>query len=423
MTSHNRTASSTRWVLQADTLLLPEGTVSPGFVVIEGESIAQVEEGLHPSPDLTHPDSTVAPGFVDLQINGAAGCDFLRPSEAGLAAAHAYLLATGTVAYLPTLISAPEAQLREALSFFAARMDAGGVRGAPRILGVHLEGPFLSPERPGAHRSEHLRPPSVEWIGRLVDDFRGLIRIVTLAPELDGALEVIRYLNSQGIVAAIGHTNATFDEAMAAFDAGARLATHLFNAMPPYHHREPGVVGAALADGRVTCSVVADLVHVHPAVLAQVAVLKGWERTALVTDAIAAAGADQAGMTLGDQTVTVADGAPRLAGGKLAGSILRMDRAVRNMAEAIGAWDQAARMASTTPARLLGLEQGDLRAGLRADLAVLSKGRAVGALIVGGRVVTPGGAGGALPSVWGPRLDQLDHSHRGQFRDLLDQEP
>lgn len=389
MTGPGPAAASERWVLQAGTLLLPKGSVGPGFLVIEGEHISRVEEGLHPSPDLSYPDSTVVPGFVDLQINGAAGCDFLQPTAEGLAAAHAYLSSTGTVAYLPTLISTSEDRLREALSFLAEHARRPST---PRILGVHLEGPFLSPARPGAHRPEHLRTPSVEWIGRLVEDFRGLIRVVTLAPELDGALEVIRHLASEGIVAAVGHTNATFAEATAAFDAGALLATHLFNAMPPYHHREPGVVGAALADRRVTCSVVADLVHVHTAVLAQVAALKGWERTALVTDAIAAAGAAQARVTLGDQTVTVTDGAPRLAGGTLAGSILRMDRAVHNMAGAVRVWDQVVRMASTTPARLLGLEQGELRAGLRADLAVLSRDQSVSAVVVGGNVVGLGGA-------------------------------
>ncbi|MDI6773260.1 MAG: N-acetylglucosamine-6-phosphate deacetylase [bacterium] len=392
MTGPGPAAHPRRWALQAGTLLLPEGTASPGFLVIDGERIAHVGDGLHPNPDLSYPDSVIAPGFVDLQINGAAGCDFLRPTEAGLAAAHAYLLTAGTVAYLPTLISAPEAQLREALSFFAARMDAGRPTGAPRILGVHLEGPFLSPERPGAHRPEYLRTPSVEWIGRLVDDFKGLIRIVTLAPELERALEVIRYLASQGVVVAVGHSNASFAQATAAFNAGARLATHLFNAMPPYHHREPGVVGAALADGRVTCSVVADLVHVHPAVLAQVAALKGWERTALVTDAIAAAGADQGRATLGDQAVTVASGAPRLEDGTLAGSVLRMDRAVQNMGEATGAWDQAVGMASTTPARLLGLKQGELRPGQRADMVILSEDQVVRAVIVGGNVVGLGSA-------------------------------
>ncbi len=377
-----------RWVLQAGALLLPEAVAGPAFLVIEGERIARIEEGLHPSPDLSYPTLTVVPGYVDLQVNGAAGCDFLSPTDAGLSDAHAYLLTTGTVAYLPTLISAPEERLRRALAFFH---EHAGRPHVPRILGVHLEGPFLSPARPGAHRPEHMRPPSVEWIARLVEEFTGLIRLVTLAPELDGAQGVIEHLVSQGIVVAAGHTDATYAQATAAFDQGVRLATHLFNAMPPYHHREPGVVGAALAHPNVTCSVIADLVHLHPAVLAQVAALKGWERTALVSDAMAAAGAASARTTLGDRTATVVGGAPRLEGGTLAGSILRMDRAVGNMAKVTGAWDQAARMASATPSRLLGLEQGELRAGQRADLAILSEDQAVSAVVVGGRVVITGG--------------------------------
>ncbi len=387
-----------RWVLQAGALLLPEGMVSPGFLVIEGDHIVRVQEGFHPSPDLSYADSTVVPGFVDLQINGAAGCDFLSPTEAGLVAAHAYLLSTGTVAYLPTLISTSDERLREALAFFAEHARRPS---APRILGVHLEGPFLSPARPGAHRPEHMRTPSIEWIGRLVEDFQGLIRIVTLAPELEGAQRVVEYLISQGIVVGAGHTDATYAQAAAAFDRGVRLATHLFNAMPPYHHREPGVVGAALAHPDVTCSIIADLVHLHPAVLAQVVALKGWEHTALVTDAMAAAGTAPAQATLGDQTTTVIGGVPRLADGTLAGSILRMDRAVGNMARTAGAWDQAVRMASTTPARLLGLEQGELRAGLRADLTVLSEDQSVSAVVVGGNAVGGNVLGGSVVNLGG----------------------
>lgn len=383
MTHPSGAARPKPWVLQAGSLLHPGGARGPGFVVVEGERIAGVEEGHHPHPDLSYPDGTLVPGFIDLQINGAAGCDFLAPTEAGLAAAQAHLMRTGTVAYLPTLISASEERLRAALGFFAGRRDAPG---APRILGVHLEGPFLSPVRPGAHRPEHLRPPSVEWIGRLVEDFQGLVRVVTLAPELDGAQEVIEALASQGVVVAVGHTDATYARAMAAFERGARLATHLFNAMRPFHHREPGVAGAALAHPGVTCSIIADLVHLHPAVIAQVVALKGCERTLLVTDAIAAAGAPPGRVTLGDQEVTVAGDAPRLADGTLAGSVLCMDRAVRNTVISGQAWDLAVRMASTTPARLLGLDQGELRPGQRADLVVMGRDLSVTATVVGGVV-------------------------------------
>ncbi len=370
-----------RWVLQSGSVLTAEGLVRPGFVTVSHGRIAAIEEGRHPRPSVTFDDGTVVPGFIDLQINGAAGCDFLSPTDAGLEAAHAHLIATGTVAYLPTLISAPEERLRAALTFFAARMRAAG---PPRILGIHLEGPFLSPARPGAHRPEHLRRPSVEWISGLLADFPGLIRIVTLAPEVEGALPLIDHLVAQGIVVAVGHTDATYAEAAAAFDRGARLATHLFNAMRPYHHREPGVAGAALADPDVACSLIADLVHLHPAVVDQVVALKGTERTVLVTDAISAVGGAGSEVTLGDQRVRVINGAPRLEDGTLAGSVLAMDQAVRNVAGRSRRWEPVVRMASTTPARLLGTHEGELRPGSRADFVVLRRDLTIAAVAGGG---------------------------------------
>jgi N-acetylglucosamine-6-phosphate deacetylase len=381
-------------VLQAGCVLTGAGLVRPGFVTGSQGDIAEIEEGRHPDPDRDFGDGMIVPGFIDLQINGAAGCDFLLPTDEGLEAAHAHLIATGTVAYLPTLISAPEERLRAALAFFATRMrDAG----PPRILGVHLEGPFLSPARPGAHPPEHLRRPSVEWLSGLMADFPGLIRIVTLAPELEGALPLVDYLVAQGIVVAVGHTDATYAEAAAAFDRGARLATHLFNAMRPYHHREPGVAGAALAHGDVMCSVIADLVHLHPAVVDQVVALKGIEMTVLVTDAISAAGGEGSEFTLGGRRVRVIDGAPRLEDGTLAGSVLAMDQAVRNVAARSGQWECAVRMASTTPARLLGVQGGELRPGRGADFVVLSRDLAVSAVVSGGVLITPEAVGPPIP--------------------------
>lgn len=372
-----------RLVIQAAALTVADGTLPQSFVVIEGDRIEQVEEGKHPRPDLDS-DGVVAPGFIDLQINGAAGCDFLSPTPDGLASAHGYLLRTGIVAYLPTLVSAPEERLRAALTSFA---EYARRPGAPRILGVHLEGPFLSPARPGAHNPRYLRTPSVEWIGRLLDDFPGVIRLVTLAPELDGALEIIDMLGSRGVVVALGHSDATYTQAMAAFDRGARLATHLFNAMRPYHHREPGLVGAALARADTFCSLIADFVHVHPAVMQQVLLLKGPSRTVLVTDAIAAAGARAGTSTLGDQPVSVRDGAPRLPDGTLAGSILSMDQAVRNATRPNGEnMRDAVAMATATPAEVLGLER-QVALGNPADLVVLDRELQVVATIVSGQVV------------------------------------
>jgi len=371
---------SGRWVLQAGALLLPDGLGGPGFVLIDDGRIAHVGAGMHPRPDLDWSDAALVPGFVDLQINGAAGCDFLSPTPEGLAAAHAHMVRSGVVAYLPTLISAPERTLRAALAFFAEHASRSR---APRILGVHLEGPFLSPALPGAHSPAYLRPPSIQWIDSLLADFRGLVRVITLAPELTGALDVIEHLVGNGIVVAVGHSAATFTEAMAAFDHGARLATHVFNAMRPFHHREPGVSGAALAHPRVTCSLIADIVHLHPATLRQVAALKGPERTALITDGISAAGA-KGTHTLGDRVVTVKDGAPRLPNGTLAGSILTMDQAVDHMVGVGIDLGDAAMMASLTPARVLGTDGGVLAVGRSADLVALDPSRRVRATVVGG---------------------------------------
>jgi N-acetylglucosamine-6-phosphate deacetylase len=371
-------------VLQAGAVLLPEGVVQPGFVAVEDGVIARVAQGTHPSPDEVWPDGVLAPGFVDLQVNGAAGCDFLAPSVDGLVAAEMHLLRGGTTAYLATLISAPEAVLRAALAFFAGRAARGG---APRLAGVHLEGPFLSPRRPGAHRPEHLRPPSVAWITALLDEFPGLVRMVTLAPELPGALPVIEALRARGVVVAAGHTDATYAQAVAAFDEGVRVATHLFNAMRPAHHREPGVALAALGRPDVVCTVIADGVHLHPAVLDLVIAVKGPRGAALVTDAVSAAGAPTAPSTLGARPVRLADGAPRLADGTLAGSVLTMDQAVRNLVAGRAGLPGAVTMAAATPARVLGLEAGEIRVGWPADLVALDRALVPAATIVDGAIV------------------------------------
>jgi N-acetylglucosamine-6-phosphate deacetylase len=369
-------------ILQAGTVILPDRILRPGHLIVDGERVVETRAGHHPRPDREFASGTLVPGFIDLQINGAAGCDFLSPTDEGLAAADRHMLATGTVAYLPTLITSPEDGLRAALAFFTARMHRAG---APRILGVHLEGPFLSSARVGAHRPAYLRAPSVQWIDRLLGDFQGVVRIVTLAPELDGAPAVIAHLRGKGVTVAAGHTDATFEQAMAAFGAGVRLATHLFNAMRPMHQREPGIVGAALAHPEVSCSLIADLVSVHPAVLKLVASLKGPERTVLVTDAISAAGGPPGRVTLGDQVVRVEEGAPRLPDGTLAGSVLTMDQAVRTMS-AMTDLPAAVKMAAETPARLVAHDGGAIAPGRRADFAVLDERHHPIATIVGGRV-------------------------------------
>jgi len=252
------------------------------------------------------------------------------------------------------------------------------------VLGVHLEGPFLG-GAPGAHVVEHLRTVDREWLDTLLERAPGLVRIVTLAPEADPGLAGTRMLAAAGVVVAIGHSTATYKEARAAADAGATLVTHLFNGMAPFNHREPGLAGAALDDDRLTPSLIADLVHVHPAAL-RLAI--GAKRSvALVTDAVAV----DAG-TIGDVRMQERDGAARLPDGTLAGSVLTMDRALRNVIDLGFSLARAVELASTVPAEILGsADRGRLEPGRRADIVALDRENlAVRAVWIGGEPVDLG---------------------------------
>jgi N-acetylglucosamine-6-phosphate deacetylase len=255
----------------------------------------------------------------------------------------------------------------------------------PAIAGVHLEGPWLSPERPGAQDVAALRAPDPDELGRLMGAWP--VRLVSLAPELPGALELIERVVAAGSLAALAHTDATYEQATEAIAAGARHAVHVFNAMRPLHHREPGVIGAVLDDDAVTCEVIADGHHVHPAVVRLLARAKGARNTTFVTDAIEAAGQPDGTYHLGAEPVTVRDGRAVTGGGALAGSTLTMDTAVRNAV----AWGiplaDALHMAATTPARVLGLRKGRIAPGYDADLAVLDADLQVVATILAGERV------------------------------------
>ncbi|RMF81291.1 MAG: N-acetylglucosamine-6-phosphate deacetylase, partial [Nitrospirae bacterium] len=227
------------------------------------------------------------PGALDPHINGWGGLDFLTHDPAEGAGPLRALCATGTTAFLPTLISAPEAELRAALGRWQ-RWAAAPTPGAPRLAGLHLEGPFLAPERAGVHPRAALRPPDPDWIEALLDAYPGLIRLVTLAPELPGALEVVRRLRARGVAVGIGHTGAGATAVRAAVAAGARWVTHLFNAMAPFHHRAPGPAGVALVEAGVVCEVIADGHHLAPEALAIAWRCRGPGGIALCSDAVAA---------------------------------------------------------------------------------------------------------------------------------------
>jgi len=317
------------------------------------------------------------PGFVDLQVNGFAGVDFLSADAEAYRSAGEALLETGVTAYLPTFITSPEEQLLAALR----EVPRGG--DGPRVLGAHLEGPFISALRLGIHSADARRNPDVDLLERLLD--AGPVRLVTLAPELPGATGVIERLLRREIAVSCGHSDADAEQANRAFDLGVRSVTHLFNAMRPFHHRDPGIVGAALARPDVVVQLILDWVHVAPVTAAMV-----WQaaqgRLALVTDSVAGAGLDDGAYRLGDLDVEIRDGIARGPSGALAGSTLTMIDAVRNLHSLGVPLEDAVAAATEVPARVLRLPStGRIGVGLPADLVVLGDDLEVERVLVEGR--------------------------------------
>ena len=345
-------------------LVTPEG-VRPGSVRVEGDRIAEL------TPGPASPDRIIVPGFVDLHCHGGGGHTFTTGDPAAARGAAGFHLRHGTTTMCASLVSSPYSLMRAATEAFAP-LVADGV-----LAGIHFEGPYLSPARCGAQNPAHLRDPSTEELETLIGLGGGAVRMVTLAPERDGALAAIRLLAGHRVVAAVGHTDASYEQTLAAVAAGATVATHLCNAMRPMHHREPGPIVALLGAEPVVCELVADGVHLHDGMLG-FAARAAPGRTALVTDAIAAAGMPDGRYELGGQSVVVAGQVARLATadgspGAIAGSTLTMDAALRRAVGAGVPLVDAVRMAATTPARVLGLAGtvGALAPGLRADLVAL----------------------------------------------------
>jgi N-acetylglucosamine-6-phosphate deacetylase len=352
-------------------------------LLVEGDVITWVGEGRPPrradDEIVAGPGEIISPGFIDLQVNGFAGHDAAGGKDA-VAAISSALPATGVTAFLPTLISAPVGVGAE----FAASIAAAEAPGA-RVLGAHLEGPFLNPAFRGAHERACLSEPTPEQVDVVL---ASRPRLTTLAPELPGALEAIRRLRAAGIVVSAGHSGADFAQGQRAIAAGVRFGTHLYNAMPPTHHRRPGIVLALLLDARVTVGLIADGEHLHPAICEQVARIKGAGRVALTTDQTAAAGQPAGDYLLSGRPVHSDGLTVKLEDGTLAGSAATMDGLVRRMAGLPGlSAARALTMASTAPARVLGaLALGRIRAGACADLVVLDPGLRVRLTIVGGVV-------------------------------------
>ena len=371
-------------VLADARVVTPTGVLDRGWVRVDGDRIAAVGSG--PAPEDSGErhalgGAWVVPGFVDLHVHGGGGHSMLSGDPAEILAAAAFHRAHGTTRTLASIVTAPLDDMLGALR--AVREVAGD----NHVLGAHLEGPFLNPARAGAHDRRHLLAPDAAAFERLLAAADGSLRALTIAPELPLGLDLVRRTVDVGVLAAVGHSDADHLQAIAAFDAGARLVTHLFNGMRPWHHREPGLAGAALARPGVVCELVNDGVHLHDAT-ARVAFAAAAGRIALVTDAIVATGAGDGSYRLASATVEVRDGAVRLSDGvTLAGSTLTMDlalrRAVRDLGVPIGA---AVEAASATPARVLGIGDhvGSIEAGKQADLVILDADLEVEAVMAGG---------------------------------------
>jgi len=346
-------------------VLLADGTLGPAKVELDGGRIAAVRAS-HPAG---LPDRIVAPAFIDLQVNGHQDIDVARAEGRDWERLDSILLRQGVTAWCPTLVSGPLASYGPPLERIAAAARRLSDASRPDIVGAHLEGPFLG-GAPGAHDPALVVPINHAWLASIPP----IVRIVTLAPEAAGATAAIADLRGRGVLVSLGHSTATYEEAEAAAAAGASLVTHVFNGMGPFHHRAPGLLGAALTDDRLAVSIIADGVHVSLPALRLAFAAKGGGRVALVTDAVAL-----------DAGSSAAGGVARLADGTIAGSLTTMDACVRTAVDAGIPIAAALLAASSTPAALLGLaDRGRIEPGRRADLVVLTPELAVAEVWVGG---------------------------------------
>ena len=363
-------------------VVTPHGVIEDGVVRIDGGVITEVGPRSGASPDASAIDlggAWLLPGFIDLHMHGGGGFDAAESPDS-MRESLAFHRAHGTTGSLVSLVAAPADRLVEQLEWVAALTRDGAA------LGAHLEGPFLARSRCGAQNPMHLLDPDPQLFAKLSDAASGTLRMVTLAPELPGAVDLVREVVEGDAVAALGHSNATYDEAVRGIDAGASVATHLFNGVPPLHHREPGLVGAALAHG-LACELINDGIHVHPAIARLV------DHLVLVTDSIAAAGTGDGMYALGDQQIAVVDGVARLPNtGSLAGSTLTMAAAVRRTVRDSGlSIERASAAASARPAAVLGIDHrvGRIAVGLTADLVVLDAELYVAGVLMNGEWSTP----------------------------------
>lgn len=328
----------------------------------------------------------VAPGFIDVHMHGCAGAELMDGTKEALETMARFWARHGTVGFLPSTVTAQPDRTLQVCEIIAAYED---IPDGAELIGVHLEGPYINERFKGAQYGPAIREPNLTELEGLYNVLGEKLRLVTLAPEVPGGLEAVAWLKERGITVSIGHSDATYDQALAGFAQGISHATHTYNGMRGLHHREPGVVGAVMATPGIYAELIADLLHVHPGAIKALLRSVGAEHIVLVTDSVRATGLPDGQYTLGDHQIFVRDGAARLADGTLAGSTLTLDRAVKNMIQTVGVDPvDAFRMASLNPARTLGLKyRGWIKEGNKADFVLLTPDFEVQKTIINGRIV------------------------------------
>lgn len=382
------------WLITNARIIAEGRTVANGWLQIRDgviERIGDHAKGGEPADSayerIDAGGGTVLPGFIDVHVHGGSGHDFMDADADGLREITRFHADHGTTGMLATSLTASRDELTGVLERISAFMKAG--MPYAQLLGIHFEGPFINEKWKGAQNPAYIVPPQQEWLEDWLARFPGIIKMQTLAPEAEGALDYISLLSRNGIVPSCGHTDATYDQIIEAADHGLRHAVHTFNAMSAYHHREPGTVGAVLTDNRIIAEVIADGHHVHPAGIRLLTAAKGVERVILVTDAMSAAGMPDGDYDLGGLPVEMSCGVARLkASGNLAGSTLTMIDAFRLMVRQIGvSLEDTSLMASLNPARQLGVDaqRGSILPGKRADLLLLDDSLNIQRVWIGGK--------------------------------------
>jgi len=380
-------------LITGGTVCTPYETVHDGYLLVENGRIREIGKGKPPitrrlSQTLDANGKLVLPGFIDIHVNGGGGSitlDGTLEAIRSMAGAHAKF---GTTAMLPAVISIDDATLRKAVSAIAEASEKG-TRGAD-VLGVHLEGPFLSPARRGIHQKEFLRSPSREYFDAIYELARGKLRIVALAPELDGAMDLTRHASALGVIVSLAHSGADYQQTREAIESGLRLCDHIFNAMPPLMHRAPGPVGAFLTSRDTYVEMIADGCHVHPAVMEMVIKTKGTDRVILVTDAMPPAGTSMKKFSISETQFDVKGNSCFAPDGRFAGTALTMNKAVKVILDSTStSLADALKLASLNPAKLLGIDptKGSLEVGKDGDVVVADADLNVHATVIGGTIV------------------------------------